>query len=192
MKWAWITPKPPSITLGPWKNCLPWNWSLVPKRLGTAASSHLRQYHSDWGGSSMCPLNIRCLCCVRLFVIPMGCSPPGFSIHEIFQARILEWVAISFSRGSSWPRDWTPHLLCLLNWQAGSLPSEPPRKHSYKYHLVMVHRWLILWYVVDRVWTREGCPDKKWFIPCVLEGRNIMKSCLTESLQRSSRQKRKF
>ena len=36
---------------------------------------------------------------------PMDCSPPGFSIHEIFQARILEWVAISFSRGSSWPRD---------------------------------------------------------------------------------------
>ena len=32
---------------------------------------------------------------------PMGCSLPGFSIHGIFQARILEWVAISFSRGFS-------------------------------------------------------------------------------------------
>ena len=32
---------------------------------------------------------------------PMDCSPPGFSVHEIFQARILEWVAIPFSRGSS-------------------------------------------------------------------------------------------
>ena len=38
---------------------------------------------------------------------PMDCSLPGFSVHGIFQARILEWVAISFSRGSSWPRDWT-------------------------------------------------------------------------------------
>ena len=38
---------------------------------------------------------------------PMGCSLPGSSVHGIFQARILEWVAISFSRGSSWPRDWT-------------------------------------------------------------------------------------
>ena len=38
---------------------------------------------------------------------PMDCSPPGSSIHGIFQARILEWVAISFSRGSSWPRNWT-------------------------------------------------------------------------------------
>ena len=35
------------------------------------------------------------------------CSPPGSSVHGILQARILEWVAISFSRGSSWPRDWT-------------------------------------------------------------------------------------
>ena len=38
---------------------------------------------------------------------PMYCSLPGSSIHGIFQARILEWVAISFSRGSPQPRDWT-------------------------------------------------------------------------------------
>ena len=38
---------------------------------------------------------------------PMDYSPPGFSIHGIFQARILEWVAISFSRRSSSPRDQT-------------------------------------------------------------------------------------
>ena len=38
---------------------------------------------------------------------PMDCNPPGSSVHEIFQARILEWVAISFSRGSSQPRDQT-------------------------------------------------------------------------------------
>ena len=37
----------------------------------------------------------------------MDCSPPGSSVHGIFQARILEWVAISCSRGSSSPRDWT-------------------------------------------------------------------------------------
>ena len=38
---------------------------------------------------------------------PMDCSPPGSSVHEFFQARILEWVAISFSRGSSQTRDRT-------------------------------------------------------------------------------------
>ena len=37
----------------------------------------------------------------------MDCSPPGSSVHEIFQARILEWVSISFSRGSSQPGDRT-------------------------------------------------------------------------------------
>ena len=35
----------------------------------------------------------------------MDCSPPGSSVHGIFQARVLEWVAIAFSRGSSRPRD---------------------------------------------------------------------------------------
>ena len=38
---------------------------------------------------------------------PVGCSPPGSSIHGIFQARVLEWAAIAFSRGSSQPRDRT-------------------------------------------------------------------------------------
>ena len=38
---------------------------------------------------------------------PKGCSLLGSSIHGIFQARELEWIAISFSRGSSWPRDQT-------------------------------------------------------------------------------------
>ena len=37
----------------------------------------------------------------------MDCSLPGSSVVEVLQARILEWVAISFSRGSSWPRDQT-------------------------------------------------------------------------------------
>ena len=38
---------------------------------------------------------------------PMDCSQPGFSVHGIFQARVPKWVAISFPRGSSWPRDRT-------------------------------------------------------------------------------------
>ena len=38
---------------------------------------------------------------------PLYCSPPGSSIHEVFQARIVEWVAISYFRGSSAPRDQT-------------------------------------------------------------------------------------
>ena len=52
---------------------------------------------------------------------PMGCSPPGSSVHGILQARILEWVSMPSSRGSSQPRDQTC-LLCHLHWQAGSFP----------------------------------------------------------------------
>ena len=44
----------------------------------------------------------------------MDYSLAGFSVHGIFQARILEWVAIPFFRGSSWPRDWTQ-----VSWIAG-------------------------------------------------------------------------
>ena len=38
---------------------------------------------------------------------PMDCRPPGSSVRGFFQARMPEWIAISFSRGCSWPRDWT-------------------------------------------------------------------------------------
>ena len=44
--------------------------------------------------------------CLTLYD-PVDCSPPGASVHGILQARVLEWVAISFSRGSSPPRDQT-------------------------------------------------------------------------------------
>ena len=53
---------------------------------------------------------------------PMGCSPPGSSVHGILQARILEWVAISFSRGSSQSRDRAQ----VFHIAADSLPTEPP------------------------------------------------------------------
>ena len=46
---------------------------------------------------------------------PMDCSPPGSSVPGILQARILEWVAISFSRESSQPRDrtWVSYVSCI-------------------------------------------------------------------------------
>ena len=46
---------------------------------------------------------------------PMVCSLPGSSVHGIFQAKILEWVAISSSRRSSWPTDQT-HVSCNGRW----------------------------------------------------------------------------
>ena len=57
----------------------------------------------DWWFNCCCSVTKSCL-------IPcnsLDCSMPGSSVLEVLQARILEWVAICFSRGSSWPRDWT-------------------------------------------------------------------------------------
>ena len=57
----------------------------------------------------------------------MDCGPPGSSVHGIVQARILEWVAMPFSR--TFPTlGLNPHLLYLLHWQVGSLPLVTPGK----------------------------------------------------------------
>ena len=57
---------------------------------------------------------------------PMDYSLPHSSVHEALQARILEWVAISYSRRSS--QGSNLHLLCLLHWQASCLSLAPPGK----------------------------------------------------------------
>ena len=66
-----------------------------------------------------------CMCAQSCLTLcnSMDCSPPGFSVHGIFQASILEGIAISFSRGSFWlAKGLNPHLLHLLHWQVDSLP----------------------------------------------------------------------
>ena len=73
------------------------------------------------------PFILPCMCYAQSLQLcpalcnPMHCSPPGSSVHRILQARILEWVVMPSSRGSSQPRDQTRISLSLQNWQAGSL-----------------------------------------------------------------------
>ena len=61
-----------------------------------------------------------CVCARSCLTLcnPMDCSPPDSSVHGIFQARILVWVAISFSRRSSWPRDriCVSCISCIGRW----------------------------------------------------------------------------
>ena len=64
---------------------------------------------------------------VWLFATPWTIAYQDPLSIRILQARILEWVAISSSRGSSQPRDRT-HASCLLVWQVDSLPTAPPGK----------------------------------------------------------------
>ena len=55
----------------------------------------------------------------------MDCSPPGSSVHWILQARILEWITIPFSRGSSWPKDRTC-ISCISCIAGGFFTTVPP------------------------------------------------------------------
>ena len=66
---------------------------------------------------------------------PMDGSPPGSSVHGILQARILEWVTIFFSKGSSWPRDWT-QVSCIAVrfftlWATREAVDSLERSHSF-------------------------------------------------------------
>ena len=83
---------------------------------------------------------------------PIDCSPPGSSVHGILQPRILEWVTISFSWGSSWPRDWT-QVSCIVSLQANSSLSEPSGKPNSQYSfknkiLVLNTKQEIVWVVI--------------------------------------------
>ena len=72
---------------------------------------------SRCNANALPPGHIACVCAKSLWSCsslcdPMDCSPPACSVHGILQARTLEWVAISFSSVSSWPRDQTC-LYCI-------------------------------------------------------------------------------
>ena len=91
----------------------------------------------------------------------MDYSPPGSSVHGILQARILEWVAFPFSRGSSWPRDQTP-ISCI----AGRfLTTEPPGKPFVDYKaLFKEENFLLLSCLLEKTFppllcTSNSCPD---------------------------------
>ena len=77
------------------------------KRLSSSSSSRHLISPSVWtSGVGLVAKSYGTLC------DPMDCNPLGFSVYRIPQARILEWVAISFSKGSSQPRNWT-YISCL-------------------------------------------------------------------------------
>ena len=98
---------------------------------------------------------------------PMNCSPPGSSFHGIFQARILEWIAISFSRGSSQSKDQTCVSDYLTLGHLGS-PSSNLLYWSIYYripHLIFIIVWhippsewheIIIFKIIIIMFTREG------------------------------------
>ena len=110
------SPSPPAFNLARHQGLLQWigsvcliSFSVIPSKT-IRACVHARLLQ-------LCPA----LC------DPMGCSPLGSSVHGILQARILEWVAMPSSRGSSWPRDWT-RVSCGSCISGGFFTDELPGK----------------------------------------------------------------
>ena len=114
----------------------PWEWGLPEEGPGTRDILLLIQMPSESQASAACSsegsrdsywsipilLNWGSVSVAQSHptLRPHGWGPPGSSIHGIFQARIVEWVAVPFCRGSSWPRGrtWSPTLSAdsLLFW----------------------------------------------------------------------------
>ena len=77
----------------------------------------------------------------------IDCSLLGSPVHGISQAKELEWVAISSSRGSSQPRGWNP---CLLHWQADCLPRNHLRSPTYT---------ILLYYTLYLIVSKASIPS---------------------------------
>ena len=108
---------------------------------------------------------------------PINCSPPCSSVHRIFQTRILEWVAISFSSGSSRPRDgtrvyyWFPlnlSILLSLTLVSECLFTFPSITNCFTYffssHLFSLPHGLRQYF---SSFTAHHCPSV-FFLPCHL------------------------
>ena len=93
---------------------------------------------------------------------PMDCSSPGSSVHGIFQARVLEWIAIPFSRVSSWPRD----RIQVSHIAGRFFTVWPPKKPKLHIYLTLVIYSCKFFRVF--IWT-------SWTQKPILDGTNMMK-----------------
>ena len=104
----------------------------------------------------MCVCVCVCVCVHSLLRLtlcdPLDCSPPGASVHRISQAWILEWVVISFSRGSSRPRDQT-----LVSYIAGRFFTDWATREAPWLRLL----WLILCFSLEIIMALKIKKKKK-------------------------------
>ena len=100
--------------------------------LVSVSSPFMTEYSQDSPSRavSLRTVVVQVLSCVQLFHDSRDCGPPDSCAHEISQARILEWVAISFSRESSWPRDWTSCIGRQIRYQLSHWRSQHKELYS--------------------------------------------------------------
>ena len=116
-----------------------------------------------------CSVAQSCLTLCKL----MNCSPPGSSVHRIFQARIPEWIAISSSKGSSQLRDRT-HVSCdssIGRFFTSELPGKPSLKEFSQSLQLLSPVWLFAspWTAArqaSRAWS-NSCPLSWWCHPTI-------------------------
>ena len=116
---------------------------------------------------------------IQLWATLWTVTPQAPVSMGILQARILEWVAMPYSRGSSWLMDQTHCLLCLLHWQEGSLALVPPEKPSldsiwYQIFTLPLGDW--------RVFFPWICSAHLYQICCLITVRNYMSIMYNSSL----------
>ena len=125
----------------------------------------------------------------------MDHSLPGSFAHEIFQARILEWSAISFSRWSSQPKDPTysnPCLLYLLNCQADSLPLAPLGFLKFNQHWSLSW-WLAFlssWYFTLKIIWHVGLQTKIHLVKAMVFP-VVMYGCESWTIKKVEKKKKK-
>ena len=144
-------------------------WSLNPWTAREVRGST----HSRGTSSALKTTFILCTCSVAqscpTLCDPMDCSPQGSSVHGISQARILEWTANSYSRGSSWPRDWIQVSCTDRRVFVFFLTTEPPGKPSCYpkltyYYLLWPHLPQIFYHTATWVTFPEIIPTKLFLI----------------------------
>ena len=141
-------------------------WAAVYQ--GAQSRTRLKQLSSS--SSSMQLLKVKVLVAQSHLTLwnPMDYSPPGSSVHGILQARILEWVSIPFSRGSSWPRYWI-HVSCV----AGRFFTAEPSKMQIVF--------------LSLFWSCWHDPSAPWY-PSLLSVDNMFQAHLTYLLYQTRNQ----
>ena len=102
---------------------------------------------------------------------PMDCSPPGSSVHGISQAKMLEWTAVSFSRGSSWSFTWTEIQRCFIECPC-HIVNRPVKAGSLHAVMPVNCSSLFLWRVAEQG-TFISCGHKPEFLSAS-EGAGIL------------------
>ena len=124
----------PSLSPGVCSNPCPLSWN--PPEGFLYSENWKIQGSSTFSESISKPVLVMCVFTKSSLTLcdPMDCSLPGSLVHGILQARILEWVAISSSRGSSRPRDQTG-VFCLAG---GFFTTEPPGRPMRRDLLILI------------------------------------------------------